>query len=49
MNKETEKSFDTVAFFREIKDKLSAKMKGMTLIQKKEFMRQLKSGEIKIG
>ncbi len=46
-NKEA-KTFDTVAFFRAIKEKLANKMEGMTLIQKKEFMRQVREGKIKI-
>ncbi len=38
MNTNPEKSFDTVAFFREIKEKLAARMTGMTLEQQKDFM-----------
>lgn len=47
-NKETE-TFDSVAFFRAIKKKLAEKMEGMTLVQKKEFMRQIREGKIKIA
>ncbi|MDX2197260.1 MAG: hypothetical protein NW207_12670 [Cytophagales bacterium] len=49
MNNVIEKKFDTVTFFRDIKDKLSAKMKGMTLTEKKEFMKKLKNGDIKLA
>ncbi|HET7361445.1 MAG TPA: hypothetical protein VFI78_05890 [Salinimicrobium sp.] len=38
--------FDAVAFFREIKEKLSAKMEGMNLEQQKEFMQQVRDGKI---
>ena len=40
------KTFDTVTFFRAIKEKLAKKMEGMTLLQKKEFMQQVREGKI---
>ena len=43
------KSFDTLAFFRAIKEKLAAKMIGMTLEQQKEFLKQVRDGKIKIA
>ncbi len=46
-NKEV-KTFDTVAFFRAIKEKLAKKMEGMTLLQKKEFMQKVREGKIKV-
>ncbi len=49
MKPKKEKSFDTVAFFRAIKEKLASKMAGMTLEQQKEFMRQVREGKIKIA
>lgn len=49
MKPKKEKSFDTVAFFRTIKEKLAAKMTGMTLEQQKDFMRQVRDGKIKIA
>lgn len=45
--KET-KTFDSVAFFRAIKEKMAKMMEGMTLAQKKEFMRQIREGKIKV-
>ncbi len=45
----TKKSFDTVAFFRSIKEKLAAKMVGMTLEQQKDFLKQVRDGKIKIA
>ena len=48
MKIKTEKSFDTVAFFREIKEKLATRMSGMTLEQQKDFMQKVREGKIKI-
>jgi hypothetical protein len=45
----TKKTFDTVAFFRAIKEKLAAKMVGMTLEQQKDFLKQVRDGKIKIA
>jgi|GEM_PF-658028 len=42
------KSFDSVAFFRSIKEKLATEMEGMTLAEKKEFMKQIREGKTKI-
>jgi len=47
MKTKGKKSFDTVAFFRAIKEKLAAKMAGMTLEQQKEFLEKVRKGEIK--
>ena len=44
----TEKKFDTVKFFRKVKEKLAIKMEGMTWQEKKEFMKQVRNGQIKI-
>jgi hypothetical protein len=46
-NSET-KTFDSVAFFRAIKEKLAKRMEGMTLSQKKEFMKHVREGKIKL-
>ena len=43
------KTFDSVAFFRAIKEKMAKMMEGMTLAQKKEFMRQIRDGKIKVA
>ena len=47
-NKEI-KTFDSVAFFRKIKEKLALKMEDMSMAQKKEFMIHIKEGKIKIA
>ena len=46
MKNKTTKSFDSVALFRAIKEKLAKKMDGMTLAQKKEFMLLVRQGKI---
>lgn len=44
----TKKSFDTVKFFRQIKEKLAEKLSSMTLKEQKEYLSKIRSGEIKI-
>lgn len=44
-----EKKFDTVKFFRSIKEKLAERMVNMSLEEQKEFLRKVKEGEIKIA
>ncbi len=41
--------FDSVSFFRSVKEKMAKKMEGMTLVQKREFMQQVREGKIKIA
>ena len=45
----TEKTFDTIAFFTAIKEKLAEQMAGMTLEQQKVFMQKVREGKIKIS
>jgi hypothetical protein len=45
----TEKTFDTVKFFRQIKEKLAERLSTMTLEEQKEFLRKVRDGEIKIA
>ena len=49
MKTKNKKKFDTVTYFRAIKEKLAAKMAGMTLEQQKEFMRQIREGLIELA
>jgi len=49
MKTKKKKSFDTVAYFRAIKEKLAKKMVGMTLKQQKEFMQQVREGKIELA
>ncbi len=43
------KTFDSVAYFRAIKEKMAKMMEGMTLAQKKEFMKQIREGKINVA
>lgn len=44
-----EKKFDTVKFFRSIKEKLAERMLNMTFEEQKVFLRQVREGKIKIA
>jgi hypothetical protein len=43
------KKFDTVKYFRSIKEKLAERMVHMTLEEQKEFLRKVRDGKIKIA
>ncbi len=43
-----EKQFDTVKYFRLIKEKLAEKTVGMTLEQQREYLNLVKEGKIKL-
>jgi hypothetical protein len=47
MKTKTDKTFDTVKYFRHIKEKLAEKLYKMTLDEQKEYLRKIRSGEIK--
>lgn len=49
MKPKAPKTFDTVAFFRNVKEKLALRTQGMDLVQLREFMRQVKAGEITVS
>ncbi|CAN5378638.1 hypothetical protein BH09BAC5_BH09BAC5_25780 [soil metagenome] len=49
MKTKSEINFDTIAFFRAVKEKLAAKMVGMSLAQQKKFMQQVREGKIKLA
>ena len=44
----SKKTFDTVKYFRSIKEKLGEKLSTMTLEEQKEFLRKIREGEIKL-
>ena len=44
-----EKTFDTVKFFRQIKEKLAEKLSTMTLDEQKEYLRKIREGKIKLA
>lgn len=43
-----EKKFDTVQFFRTIKEILAARMANMKFEEQREFLKQVRNGKIKI-
>ncbi|MDR1023543.1 MAG: hypothetical protein LBL94_09790 [Prevotellaceae bacterium] len=43
------KEFDTVAFFRGIKEKMAKQMDGMTLEEMREFFKQIREGKVKLA
>jgi len=45
----TEKKFDTVNFFRSVKQKLAERMINMTLEEQREFLKQVREGKIMIS
>jgi len=49
MKTEIIKKFETVAFFRSIKEKIAKRMENMTLQEQKDFLRKIKEGKIKIA
>ncbi len=49
MKPSTKKEFDTVNFFRSIKEKLAERMINMTFEQQREFLKQVREGKIKIA
>lgn len=46
MKKTKQKEFDSVAYFRAIKEKLAAMSEGMTLAEQKIFMKKVREGKI---
>ncbi|MGC9352546.1 MAG: hypothetical protein ACP5D9_01845 [Mariniphaga sp.] len=44
-----EKKFDSVKFFRVIKEKLADRMAGMSLEEQKKFLLEVREGKIKIA
>ena len=45
----TVKQFDSVTFFRAIKEKMAKMMEGMSLAEKKKFMQEIREGKIKVA
>jgi hypothetical protein len=43
-----DKKFDTVAFFRAVKEKLAEKMKDMSFEEQRAFLKQIREGKITI-
>ena len=49
MKIDVQEEFNTVEFFRSIKEKIAKRMENMTLKEQKEFLRKVKEGKIKIA
>lgn len=49
MKADVQEKFNTVEFFRSIKEKIAKRMENMTLKEQKEFLRKVKDGKIKIA
>ena len=43
-----EKDFDTVAFFRSVKEKMAKATEGMTLSEKRNYCSLMREGKLKI-
>jgi hypothetical protein len=43
-----EKAFNTVTFFRSVKEKMAKATEGMTLQEEREYWRLLREGKIKL-
>jgi len=44
-----EKEFDTVAFFRAVKEKMAKATEGMTLQEKQNYWKLMREGKIKMA
>lgn len=49
MKATTEKTFDTVNFFRNIKAKMAEKLATMTLEEQKVYLQKVREGKIKLA
>ena len=43
------KSFDSIKYFRRLKEKMAEQLAQMTLEEQKEYLRKIRSGEIKLS
>jgi hypothetical protein len=46
--KEKEKEFDTVAFFRDVKEKMAKATEGMTLQEERRYWQLMREGKVKL-
>jgi hypothetical protein len=49
MKTKTKKLFDSVKYFRLIKERLAEKLSTMTLEEQKEYLRNIRDGKIKLA
>ena len=45
--KKTKKDFDSVAFFRDVKEQMAKYLEGKSFEEQKEILKKMKSGELK--
>jgi len=45
----TENDFDTVAFFRSVKEKMAKATEGMTLLEKRNYWNLMREGKLKVA
>jgi hypothetical protein len=48
-DKKKDKDFDTVAFFRAVKEKMAKATEGMTLQEERNYWRLMSEGKIKLA
>jgi hypothetical protein len=48
MKQQKHKEFDTVAFFRAVKEKMAKATEGMSLQEEQEYWRLIREGKIKL-
>ncbi len=46
---QVKKDFDTVAFFRNVKEQIASQLQGKSFEEQKAILRKMKSGEIKLN
>ena len=44
----TEDSFDTVAFFRSVKEKMAKATEGMTIVEKRNYWKLMREGKLTV-
>jgi hypothetical protein len=49
MKQKTEKTFDTVAFFRAVKERMAKATEGMTLQEERNYWQLMSKGKIKLA
>jgi hypothetical protein len=49
MKQKEEKKFDTVAFFRDVKERIAKATEGMTLQERRAFFAQIREGKVHLA
>jgi hypothetical protein len=48
MKQKEEKNFDTVAFFRDVKERIAKATEGMTLQERRDFFAKIREGKARL-